>query len=398
MADKRDYYEVLGVSKNASEDDIKKAYRSLAKKYHPDLNPDDKEAETKFKEVNEAYEILSDPDKKSKYDRFGHAGVDPSFGGGPGGFGGFGGFEAGDFGDIGDIFSSIFGGGGFGGFGGTGRRANPNAPRRGSDIQTRMVLTFEEAARGCHKTINVPRIEPCDVCHGSGCKSGSPETCPDCNGTGQVMSQQRTAFGTFSTSKECPKCHGRGQIIKDPCPRCNGLGMIRRKVDIDVDVPAGVDDNQMFSIPGKGNFGPNNGPQGDVYVAVNLQPHPIFTREGYDVFCNVKVTYSQAVLGDDIYVPTLDGKVKYKMPSGTQPGTRFRLRDRGIKPAHAPVHGDQYVTVQVDVPKKVTDHQKELLRQFDEEYIDKPVNDPEGASNYSSSGNRKKKGRFDKFF
>ncbi len=387
MAEKRDYYEVLGVDKSASDAEIKKAYRKLAKKYHPDLNPDNPEAEAKFKEVNEAYEVLSDPDKKAKYDRFGHAAFDPNAG--AGGFGG--GFSASDFGDIGDIFSSIFGGGGFGGFGGQQRRADPNAPRPGSDIEARITLTFEEAAKGCQKTITVPRIMNCDVCGGSGAHSGHPETCPQCHGTGQVTTQQRTAFGLFQSTGECPQCHGRGTIIKDPCPRCKGLGMIRKNVKLTVNIPAGIDNNQVLTVRGEGNFGPNGGRQGDLQLAVSVKPHPIFTREGYNVYTNVRVTYAQAVLGDDLYVPTLDGKVKYHMPAGTQNGARFRLRDRGIKPAHSAMGGDEYVTVTVDVPKKVTEHQKELLREFDKEYIDKPVNDGSGAHA------PKKKSRFGKF-
>lgn len=390
MADKRDYYEVLGVSKGASDDEIKKAYRKKAKQYHPDLNPGDEEAEKNFKEVNEAYEVLSDSDKKSRYDRFGHAGVDPNFG--AGGAGGYGGGFGGDFGDLGDIFSSIFGGaggfgGGFGGFGG-GQSRNPNAPRRGSNIEARLNLTFEEAAKGCKKTIEIPRIEKCDICGGSGCKSGtSPETCPDCHGSGTVTSQSRTPFGVFQSTKECPRCKGKGKIINDPCGRCKGVGMIRRTVKLDVNVPAGIDHGQAFTVRGQGNHGANGGAQGDVYIVAAISPHEVFERDGYDVYCKVKVTYSQAVLGSEIYVPTLNGKVKYDMPAGTQPGTRFRLRGRGISPEGSSASGDQYVTVVVDVPRKVTEHQKELLRQFDEEYIDKPIND---ASGYTESTGKKK--------
>ena len=386
MADKRDFYEVLGVDKSASEDELKKAYRKKAKQYHPDLNPGDAEAEKNFKEVNEAYEILSDPDKRSRYDRFGHAGVDPNagFGGGGAGFDGFG--------DLGDLFSSIFGGGfgggGFGGFGG-GQSRNPNAPRRGSNVETRVPLTFEEAAKGCHKTIEFPRIEPCDVCHGSGCKGDSkPETCPECHGSGQVTTQTRTMFGMMQSTKACPRCSGKGKIVKDPCDRCKGVGMIRKTVSIDVDIPAGIDMGNAFTVRGQGNYGANGGPQGDVYVIPNIKPHPIFERDGYDVYCNVTVTYSQAVLGGDIYVPTLDGKVKYNMPAGTQPGTRFRLRERGIQNVNNPaVRGNQYVTVVVDVPKKVTEHKKELLEEFDKEYINKPKND---ATGYTESAAKKK--------
>ncbi len=389
MADKRDYYEVLGVDKSASEDELKKAYRKKAKQYHPDLNPGDAEAEKNFKEVNEAYEVLSDPDKKSRYDRFGHAGVDPNAGfGGGGGYGDFGGF-----GDLGDLFSSIFGGG-FGGFGGGGSSRNPNAPRRGSNIEARVSLSFEEAAKGCHKTIEIPRIEKCDVCGGDGCKDGTkPETCSECHGSGTVSTQSRTPFGVFQSTKECPTCHGRGKTIKDPCPRCKGAGMIRRKIEIEVDIPAGIDNGQAFTLRGQGNFGANGGPQGDVFIIPNVKPHPIYERDGYDVYTNVTVTYAQAVLGSEIYVPTLDGKVKYNMPAGTQPGTRFRLRERGIQNVNNPsIRGDQYVTVIVDVPRKVTDHQKELLKQFEDEYIDKPKND---ATGYNPQ-NEKKKTVFEK--
>lgn len=375
MAEKRDYYEVLGVEKGASADELKKAYRQKAKQYHPDLNPGDKEAEAHFKEVNEAYEVLSDSDKRARYDQFGHAGVDPNFAA----QNGYGGFDGADFGDIGDIFSSIFGGG-FGGFGGGTSRANPNAPRRGSNIETRIVLTFEEAAKGCQKTISVPRIEVCDECHGSGCKTGSPETCPDCGGSGRVTTAQHTAFGTFQSTHECPTCRGRGKVIHDPCARCKGAGMIRRTVKVDVNVPAGIDDGQTFTMRGVGNYGANGGAQGDIYITASIKPHPVFTRQGNDVYTSVTITYSQAVLGDEIYAPTLDGKVKYHIPAGTQPGTTVRLRGRGIKPSFSPSTGDEYVKLIVDVPKKVTEHQKELLRQFDAEYVNKPVNDGSGMS------------------
>lgn len=396
MADKRDYYEVLGVDKSASEDELKKAYRKKAKQYHPDLNPGDAEAERHFKEVNEAYEVLSDPEKKSRYDRFGHAGVDPNFGGaGAGGFGG--GFSGAGFDDLGDIFSSIFGGGsGFGGFGGFGggSQRNPNAPRQGSNIETRINLTFEEAAKGCKKTIEVPRIERCDVCGGSGCKAGTgTETCGECNGKGTVTTASRTPFGTFQSTKECPRCHGKGKVIKDPCTRCKGAGMIRRTVKVDVKVPAGIDHGQAFTVRGAGNYGANGGPQGDIYVVANIRPHDVFERDGYDVYCKIRITYSQAVMGSEIYVPTLNGKVRYNMPAGTQPGTKFRLRERGIKPEGSSIRGDQYVTVIVDVPKKVTEHQKELLRQFDAEYIDKPKNDASGCAETVSN---KKRTIFDK--
>ena len=363
MADKRDYYEVLGVSKTASDDEIKKAYRKKAKEYHPDLHPGDKEAEDKFKEANEAYEVLSDPDKKSKYDRFGHAGVDPNYGaGGPGGgFGG--GFGGMDF-DLGDIFGSFFGGG----FGG-GRQANPNAPRRGSDTQARITLSFEEAAKGCKKKVEFHRVEICSECHGSGAAAGtSPETCPECHGRGQVNVQQRTPFGVIQTSKSCSRCGGNGKIIKTPCSKCHGKGAINKKVTIDVDVPAGIDDRQVLNVSGQGNSGANGGPSGNLHVTVFVRPHPFFERDGYDVWCEVTISFAQAALGDTIEVPTLDGKVRFDIPAGTQPGNVTRLKGRGIQSVNGRGKGDQFVRVVVNVPKNLTARQKEILREFDAEF------------------------------
>jgi len=363
LADKRDYYEVLGVSKTASDDEIKKAYRKKAKEYHPDLHPGDKEAEDKFKEANEAYEVLSDPDKKSKYDRFGHAGVDPNYGaGGPGGgFGG--GFGGMDF-DLGDIFGSFFGGG----FGG-GRQANPNAPRRGSDTQARITLSFEEAAKGCKKKVEFHRVEICSECHGSGAAAGtSPETCPECHGRGQVNVQQRTPFGVIQTSKSCSRCGGNGKIIKTPCSKCHGKGAINKKVAIDVDVPAGIDDRQVLNVSGQGNSGANGGPSGNLHVTVFVRPHPFFERDGYDVWCEVTISFAQAALGDTIEVPTLDGKVRFDIPAGTQPGNVTRLKGRGIQSVNGRGKGDQFVRVVVNVPKNLTARQKEILREFDAEF------------------------------
>ncbi len=363
MADKRDYYEVLGVSKTASDDEIKKAYRKKAKEYHPDLHPGDKEAEDKFKEANEAYEVLSDPDKKSKYDRFGHAGVDPNYGaGGPGGgFGG--GFGGMDF-DLGDIFGSFFGGG----FGG-GRQANPNAPRRGSDTQARITLSFEEAAKGCKKKVEFHRVEICSECNGSGAAAGtSPETCPECHGRGQVNVQQRTPFGVIQTSKSCSRCGGNGKIIKTPCSKCHGKGAVNRKVAIDVDVPAGIDDRQVLNVSGQGNSGANGGPSGNLHVTVFVRPHPFFERDGYDVWCEVTISFAQAALGDTIEVPTLDGKVRFEVPAGTQPGNVTRLKGRGIQSVNGRGKGDQFVRVVVNVPKNLTARQKEILREFDAEF------------------------------
>ncbi|MBQ3497708.1 MAG: molecular chaperone DnaJ [Clostridia bacterium] len=362
MADKRDYYEVLGVDKSASDDEIKKAYRKKAKEFHPDLHPGDKEAEDKFKEANEAYEVLSDPDKKSKYDRFGHAGVDPNYGaGGPGGgFGG--GFGGMDF-DLGDIFGSFFGGG----FGG-GRQANPNAPRRGSDTQARVTLSFEEAAKGCKKKVDFTRVELCPDCHGSGAASGtSPETCPDCHGRGQVNVQQRTPFGVIQTSKSCSRCGGKGQIIKTPCSKCKGKGAVSKKVTLEVDIPAGIDDRQVLNVNGQGNSGINGGPSGNLHVTVLVRPHPFFERDGYDVWCDVTISFAQAALGDTLEVPTLDGKVRYDVPAGTQPGAVFKLKGRGIQSVNGRGRGDQLVRLIVNVPKNLTARQKELLREFEKE-------------------------------
>ena len=367
---KRDYYEVLGVNKTASEDEIKKAYRQKVKQYHPDLHPDDKEAEEKFKEVNEAYEVLSDPDKKGRYDQYGHAGVDPNFGAGGGGFGGFGGM---DF-DLGDLFGSFFGGG----FGG--RQANPNAPRRGSDTQARITLSFEEAAKGCKRTVEFNRVELCPDCHGSGAAAGtSPETCPECHGRGQVNTQQRTPFGVVQTSRACPRCGGKGKIIKTPCRKCNGKGAVSKKVSVEITVPAGIDDRQVLNIRNEGNSGLNGGPNGDLHVTVLVRPHPFFERDGYDVWCDVNVSFTQAVLGASLEVPTLDGKVRYELPAGTQPGTVMKLKGKGIQNLNGRGRGDQLLRIIVNVPKNVNARQKELLREFEAEFGGKAPNGSVGS-------------------
>ncbi len=359
MADKRDYYEVLGIKKGATEDEIKKAYRQMAKKYHPDLNPNDKEAEAKFKEVGEAYEVLSDPEKKARYDQFGHAGVDPNFGA-DGGFGGFGGGF-----DMGDLFSSFFGG--FGGFGG-GSSRNPNAPQRGSDIQANLTISFDEAAKGCKKTVDVQRIEVCSECSGSGAAKGTQtQTCPDCNGRGQVSTQQRTLLGVMQVQKPCPRCGGKGHIIPTPCPKCRGTGRVRTPTKIEVNIPAGIDDRQAINIRGQGNKGMNGGPAGDLRVGVNVRNHPYFTRDGFNVWYEINISYAQAALGSEVIVPTIDGDVKYTIPSGTQPGTVFKLRDRGIPVLNGRGRGDQLVRVNVEVPKRLTERQKELLRAFEQD-------------------------------
>ena len=356
---KRDYYEVLGVSRGASEDEIKKAYKKMARKYHPDLNPGDKTAEEKFKEVNEAYEVLSDADKKARYDQYGHAGVDPNFG--AGGFGG--GFDGSfDFGDLGDIFGSFFGGG----FGG-GRRTNPNAPQRGESIRMSIAISFEEAAFGCEKAVTVERYETCDTCHGSGCAPGaSPEVCPDCHGTGTVQVRRQTPMGVFATSSPCPKCGGKGRIIHQPCKDCRGSGMVRKKKTIQASIPAGIDNGQTISIRGQGNAGKNGGPAGDLLITITVRPHELFRREGTSVLCEAPITFTQAVLGAELEIPTIDGKVKYTLPEGTQSGTTFRLKGKGIPSINGRGRGDQYVTVYIETPKNLNKEQKEALKKFAE--------------------------------
>ena len=356
---KRDYYEVLGVSRGASEDEIKKAYKKMARKYHPDLNPGDKTAEGKFKEVNEAYEVLSDADKKARYDQYGHAGVDPNFG--AGGFGG--GFDGSfDFGDLGDIFGSFFGGG----FGG-GRRTNPNAPQRGESIRMSIAISFEEAAFGCEKAVTVERYETCDTCHGNGCAPGtSPEVCPDCHGTGTVQVRRQTPMGVFATSSPCPKCGGKGRIIHQPCKDCRGSGMVRKKKTIQASIPAGIDNGQTISIRGQGNAGKNGGPAGDLLITITVRPHELFRREGTSVLCEAPITFTQAVLGAELEIPTIDGKVKYTLPEGTQSGTTFRLKGKGIPSINGRGRGDQYVTVYIETPKNLNKEQKEALKKFAE--------------------------------
>ena len=364
MAEKRDYYEVLGVPKTASDDEIKKAYRKLAKKYHPDLNPGDKTAEEKFKEVGEAYEVLSDKDKKARYDQFGHAGVDPNYGAGAGA-GGFGGGFGGGI-DLDDILGSMFGGG-FGGFGGSRQRANPNAPRRGDDIRVSLVLSFMEAVHGCAKTVSVSRQDTCPECGGTGAAKGtSAETCPDCRGTGYVTVQQRTPFGVMQSTQPCRKCGGKGKIIKTPCSKCHGSGKTASTKRVEVKVPAGIDDDQSLRLAGLGDAGTNGGPSGDLIVIVTVRPDAMFERDGYDVHVTVPITYSQAVLGSEIVVPTIDGKVQYTVPEGTQSGTTFRLRGKGIQYVNGRGRGDQYVHVVVEIPKKLTRTQREALKKFED--------------------------------
>ncbi len=360
---KRDYYEVLGVSKGASDDEIKKAYRKLAKKYHPDMNPGDKEAEAKFKEVNEAYSILSDSEKRARYDQFGHAGVDPNYGaGGPGS--GFGGFDMGDI-DLGDIFGSFFGGG-FGGFGGS-ASSRRNGPQKGESLRASLTISFEEAAFGCEKEINLNRTEECEACHGSGAEPGTTaETCPDCRGTGVVRVQQRTGGFAFSSTAPCSRCRGTGKIIHTPCKACGGSGSVKKTKRVTVSIPAGIDDGQAISLRGQGNAGKNGGPAGDLIVAVHVKPHPQFHRDGTTVLYEQPVTFYQAVMGAELEIPTIDGKVKYNLPAGTQTGTTFRLRGKGIPELRGRGRGDQYVTVRVQVPTSLNGEQKEALRAFAE--------------------------------
>ena len=360
MAEKRDYYEVLGIQKGASEDEIKKAYKKLARKYHPDMNPGDKEAEEKFKEVNEANEVLSDPEKKARYDQFGFAGVDPNYGAGAGGAGGFGGGF--DFGDLGDIFGSFFGGG----FGG-GQRRNPNAPQRGESIRASVSVSFTDAAFGCEKSVTLERSEMCGTCKGNGCAPGTtPEVCPDCHGTGTVQVRRQTPMGVFASNGPCRKCGGTGRLIHQPCPDCRGGGTVRKRKTIQVTIPAGIDHGQTISLRGQGNAGKNGGPAGGLLITVMVQPHDLFRRDGVDVFCEAPITFTQAVLGAELEIPTIDGKVKYSIPEGTQTGTVFRLKGKGIPVLNGRGRGDQYVTVTIETPRNLNKEQKEALRKFSE--------------------------------
>lgn len=371
---KRDYYEVLGLKKDATDADIKRAYRKLAAQYHPDVNHDPG-AEEKFKEINEANEVLSDPDKRARYDQYGFAGVDPNFnpnaGGSP-----FGGAGFGDFGDLGDIFGSFFGGG-------RSTRRSASAPMQGDDIGARVELTFEEAAFGAEKEVTVSRVEDCDQCHGSGAAPGtSAETCPRCKGTGSVRTQQNFMGMTMQSNQPCPKCGGSGTIITDPCTACRGKGKVRHTKTIRVKVPAGIDDGQSFRVRDEGNAGSNGGPNGDLLVTVSVRKHPIFTRDGANVMCQMPISFTQAALGASIEVPTLDGKVRYQIPEGTQTGTTFRLRGKGIPYVGYKTRGDQFVTVVVETPTKLTREQKELLKQLE--------------SSVGDDGQPKRKSFFDK--
>ena len=348
---KRDLYEVLGVNRDASEDELKKAYRKLAMKYHPDRNPDNKEAEEKFKEVKEAYEILTDANKRAAYDRYGHDGINPQMGGGGGGQG-FDGFAD----AFGDIFGDIFGGGGGGGRG----RSNVY---RGADLRYNLEITLEEAARGAEKTIRIPALEECGTCHGSGAKPGTqPKTCPTCGGAGQVRIQQ----GFFSIQQTCPKCHGSGRIIPEPCTTCGGAGRVKRQKTLEVKIPAGIDDGMRLRHGGQGEPGVNGGPAGDLYVEIHIKQHPVFQRDGDDLHCEMPISFTTAALGGEIEIPTLDGAANIRIPAETQSAKVFRLRGKGIRNVRTHAPGDLMVHVIVETPVKLTDRQKELLREFGE--------------------------------
>ena len=351
---KRDYYEVLGVDKSASADEIKRAYRKMAMKYHPDRNPGDKEAEEKFKEVGEAYEVLSDADKKARYDQYGFAGVDPNFGAGGAGFGGFG-----DFGGFADIFGDFFGGG-------ASRGASQNAPRRGENVMARLELTFEESAFGCEKEVSAPRIENCAACNGSGSADGQVETCSRCRGTGQERVVQSFMGMQMQSTTTCSQCGGRGKIIKTPCNTCKGKGKVRRNNRVKVKIPAGVDNGQSVRVRGEGCVGANGGPNGDLLVEIRVRSHDTFVRDGYDILCAVPISFTQAALGAEIQVPTLEGPVAYTIPEGTQTGKEFVIRDKGIPEVNnARRRGDLRFTVVVETPTRLTNEQKELLRKLD---------------------------------
>lgn len=377
MADnKRDYYEVLGVSKSANEDEIKKAYRGLAKKYHPDMNPGDKDAEMKFKEVNEAYAVLSDSEKRSKYDRFGHDAFDPSSGGG--GYGGFGGF-GGDF-DFGDIFSSFFGGGG------GGSRSRANMPVEGDDVLTRVTVSFEEAAFGCKKEVNFARIENCGDCGGKGAVSSSDiESCSECRGSGRVTVRQQTMLGYMQTQRSCPTCSGRGKIIKNPCKNCNGKGRVKINKKLEVNIPSGIDDRQNIILRGQGSAGINGGSNGDLIIEIRVKEDKIFQRNGNNIYCEIPITFAEATLGAEIDIPLLGGESeKYKIPEGTQSGTDFTLKNKGIPDINTKRKGDLIFTVAIETPKNLNSKQKELLKAF--------------AESLGESNAGKKQKSFKKFF
>ena len=363
MADKRDYYEVLGVDKNAGADDIKRAYRKLAKMYHPDMHPGDTVAEEKFKEANEAYEVLSDSEKREKYDRYGHAAFDPSAGGGGGGFSGFSGFDGGF--DFGDIFSSIFGGGRS-----SGGASRANMPEDGDDLLTRITISFEEAAFGCKKEIGYARVETCPDCSGSGAEKGTtPETCTQCKGRGFVTVQQQTMFGYTQTQRACNACRGTGKIVKTPCKNCNGKGRIKLNKKLDVTIPAGIDNGQRIVLRGQGSAGRNGGDNGDLVIEVYVKPHELFERDGTNLYCDVNLSFTEAALGANIEIPLLGGKsTRFDIPEGTQTGTSFTIRGEGVADINSRGRrcGDLIFTVTVETPTKLTAEEKKLLTELAE--------------------------------
>jgi len=353
LPEKRDYYEVLGVDRNASDTDIKKAYRMLAKKYHPDVNPGDKDAEAKFKEINEAYGVLSDPQKRQQYDRYGHDGLNGT------GFDGFGNFGFG----FDDIFESFFGGSPFG----RSTTRQNRGPRRGTDLNYTLEIDFKDAVFGARKEFRITRLQTCSSCGGTGAKPGSsPQTCRHCNGTGQIRHVQSTPFGQMVNMRTCDVCKGEGTIISNPCEQCHGSGRVQKSSTINIDIPAGIDNGQTISLRGEGESGIKGGPPGDLYVSIRVKEHPIFKREGYDVICELPITITQAALGAEIEIPTLEGKMKYEIPEGTQTGTVFRIRNKGIKHLRSNSKGDLFVRVNVEIPTKLSAKQKEILRQFAE--------------------------------
>ncbi len=375
MADKRDYYEILGVEKGASDDELKRAYRKLAKQYHPDMNPGNAEAEVKFKEVNEAYEVLSDPEKRQKYDRFGHSAFDPSMGGGAG-FGGFGGGFGGF--DFGDIFSSIFGGG-------SSQRSRSNAVD-GEDISVRVTISFEEAVFGCKKEISFARIEACSECGSTGAAKGTkPETCATCKGTGSVKVQQNMGFGFMETQRACSNCRGTGKIVKTPCKNCNGKGYIRINKKMEVSIPAGIDSEQRIILRGQGSAGRNGGANGDLLIQVRVLPHNIFERDGDNLYCEIPISFAEAALGAEIDVPIIGGKTeKFNIPEGTQSDTSFTLRGKGVQNVNSKRKGDLIFTVNVETPKNLTSEQKKLLSAF--------------AASLGENNTKNKQGFFKKIF
>lgn len=360
MTEKRDYYEVLGVSKGATDEEIKRAFRKVAKKYHPDINPNDKEAEAKFKEANEAYAVLSDKNTRVKYDQYGHAGINQQD------FGGFGGAGF----DFSDIFDNIFGGG-FGGFGGSSRRRN--GPRRGANLKYRLTLDFLEAAFGVEREITITKDDTCEVCNGSGAKPGTDTvTCSNCGGTGQVSQRQQTMFGTVMTTKTCPTCSGEGKIIKEPCVSCGGRGKKTKKKKLKINIPAGINNGEMLTLRGEGEPGTKGGPKGDLYIEISVKPHSVFQREGYNTYCEVVVTFPQVALGCDINIPTIDGEYSYKLKEGTQPGDIFTIKGKGIPHVNRNhIRGDHIFKVVVEVPRHLDSSQKKLLNEFDESCTDK---------------------------